>query len=177
MAAKHPQSKSKSTKNNSSSNSNQNQNKSQETISTEKMKKLLIQYVWIMPLVLGLSFFIHFTFLKNGTLPKTNLLLKEAYLINYFLASLIFLGLYLLRKKFQHQLGFLFMGGSFLKFAVFFVIFKPVYNADDLMSKTEFAAFFVPYFLCLTLGTYYISKMLQQMDTYSKEVPTDNTTQ
>ena len=55
------------------------------------------------------------------------------------------------------------MGGSFLKFAVFFVVFYPSYKADGDIQKVEFAAFFVPYVLALIVETYFASKMLNQM--------------
>lgn len=76
-----------------------------------------------------------------------------AYVANTVLASLI-LG-YLLKApaKYQNSLGFLFMLGSFLKFAIFFLFFAPLYKSDGRIDNYEFSTFFVPYALCLILET------------------------
>jgi dolichyl-phosphate-mannose--protein O-mannosyl transferase len=76
-----------------------------------------------------------------------------AYAANIALAALI-LG-YLLKApaKYQNSLGFLFMLGSFLKFAIFFLFFAPLYKSDGRIDNYEFSTFFVPYVLCLILET------------------------
>ena len=56
------------------------------------------------------------------------------------------------------------MGGSFLKFIFFFIIFYPEYSADDDMNKVEFSAFFVPYAISLIVETVFMAKMLKKMD-------------
>ena len=111
--------------------------------------------------VLLLAFVVHFYAFNTtcGTLD----LLPLAYVVNFFLAAVIFVGLYLARKKLKNALGFLFMGGSLLKFAVFFLLFYPNYKADGVIQKVEFAAFFVPYVLALIIETYFASKMLNQV--------------
>jgi len=55
------------------------------------------------------------------------------------------------------------MAGSFLKFIVFFLVFYPPYKMDGNMDKLEFAAFFVPYVICLVLETVFTARMLQKM--------------
>lgn len=76
-----------------------------------------------------------------------------SYSVNVILAAFIFLSLYKLRKKYNDQLGFLFMFGSMLKFAVFFIFFYPDFRADGEMSRLEFFSFFVPYVVCLFTET------------------------
>lgn len=85
-----------------------------------------------------------------------------AYFFNYLLAVLIYAGLYLLKERFTAQIGFLYMGGSLLKFLLFFAIFYPSYKLDGTMSRAEFAAFFVPYAICLILETSGIIKFLKK---------------
>jgi len=86
-----------------------------------------------------------------------------AYLANFALATLIFFVLHRYRFRFQNALGFLFMGGSFLKFIVFFVVFYPSYKSDGQMQRAEFAAFFIPYLTALIFETAQASKMLNSL--------------
>jgi hypothetical protein len=83
--------------------------------------------------------------------------------VNGILATSIYIGLYLAREKLKNQIGFLFMGGSLLKFVFFFIIFYPVYNTDDTMDKMEFSAFFLPYTIALIIETVFMAKTLNKM--------------
>jgi F0F1-type ATP synthase assembly protein I len=97
-------------------------------------------------------------------MPKYGNLLIQSYTINGLLASSIYVGLYAFRKKLKNHIGFLFMGGSFLKFIFFFILFYPTYSADGDMDKIEFAAFFVPYLVSLILETFFMAQMLKKLD-------------
>ncbi|WP_347923189.1 hypothetical protein [Pontimicrobium sp. SW4] len=87
-----------------------------------------------------------------------------SYIINLALAVTIFGILYKYRERFKSQIGFLFLAGSFVKFAVFFMVFYPLYKADNDISSLEFAAFFTPYAICLILETSSLVKWLNKMD-------------
>ena len=83
-----------------------------------------------------------------------------SYSVNYLLALGI---LYFVQSNFNKQASntaFIFLLGSAIKFGVFFILFYPHYNADSQMQSTEFAAFFVPYAICLTLEVLFLSKEL-----------------
>ena len=67
-------------------------------------------------------------------------------------------------NELKTQLGFLFMVGSALKFAVFFIVFQPIYKQDGEVSSLEFLAFFIPYTLCLIFETFSLSKLLNKLD-------------
>ena len=110
-------------------------------------------------LILG----IHLTLLYQQELPLYGDMILLSYVLNFVLAVAIFTALYLLRIRFKDQIGFLFMGGSMLKFVCFFIIFYPGYRADGDISNLEFAAFFVPYLLCLLLETIFTAKMLNTL--------------
>jgi hypothetical protein len=97
-------------------------------------------------------------------LPLLDNKILLSYTVNLLLVVFIFGALYLLRQKFKAQLGFIFLFGSFLKFAVFFVVFYPFYKQDNDMSKLEFAAFFVPYALGLAMETFSLTKWLNKLD-------------
>jgi F0F1-type ATP synthase assembly protein I len=56
------------------------------------------------------------------------------------------------------------MGGSFLKFIFFFLLFYPAYSSDGEMDKIEFAAFFAPYLLSLLIETIFMAQMLKELE-------------
>lgn len=55
------------------------------------------------------------------------------------------------------------MAGSFLKFAVFFIWFYPVFKADGKIDSLEFATFFIPYVFCLLFETKKLSSVLNEV--------------
>ena len=88
--------------------------------------------------------------------------LQFAYFVNAFLAMGILAALMRMPERLQGSLGFLYLGGSMIKFLVFFLAFYPVYKADGDVSKLEFATFFVPYALCLIVETTVLVRMLNR---------------
>jgi hypothetical protein len=61
-------------------------------------------------------------------------------------------------------LGFVFMMGSFVKFAFFFVFFYPTYHSDGIITRQEFLSFFVPYVICLIAETLTSIRLLNRLD-------------
>ena len=104
----------------------------------------------------------HLFILKGLGLPMWDNKILLAYAVNYILAVAIYGALYLLQEKMTSQLGFLYMGGSLLKFLFFFILFYPSYKLDGEMSNAEFAAFFIPYAISLILETSGIIKFLKK---------------
>ena len=94
-----------------------------------------------------------------GNSPYDNLII-EGYCANAILAIVIYSSLSLLQKKYSDQLGFLFMAGSLLKFAVFFIFFSPTFREDGSISRLEFLSFFIPYLCCLFIETLAVVKIL-----------------
>lgn len=76
-----------------------------------------------------------------------------SYLMNTVLAGVIYGTIYKLREQHADKLGFIFLLGSGLKFAAYFILLHPVFNADGDMSTREFAIFFIPYALTTALET------------------------
>jgi len=92
-------------------------------------------------------------------MPFGNLII-QGYFANLLLAIVIYSMLCLLQKKYNDQLGFLFMAGSLLKFAVFFIFFSPSFREDGVISRLEFLSFFIPYLCCLFMETFAVVKIL-----------------
>ena len=105
-------------------------------------------------------FCIHITVLSALKTPLFENLIIASYLTNYLMALVIYIALYLLKKKYLDLLGFIFMGGSFLKFGVYFVFFNPSFKQNGTVNAFEAAAFMIPYFVCLLLETTALIKLL-----------------
>jgi Fe2+ transport system protein B len=127
-----------------------------------KMNNPFIRFLILLSVVLVLVFAGHLLVLQLLNHPLFDNMIIPAYLANYILAIGIFLSLYLLRKKYSSVLGFIFMGGSFVKFIVFFIFFYPVYRADGSPNALETTAFLVPYLTSLFIETYTLVKLLQR---------------
>lgn len=109
-----------------------------------------------------LIFALHITFLNYQDQLLFENKIIEAYIVNFLLAVTIYIGLFLLEKKYKEQLGFLYMGGSFLKFIVFFILFYPSYKSDGQLTSYEFMAFFLPYVISLIFETLGVIKFLKK---------------
>ena len=130
------------------------------------MKNLqyLLRYLLALTVVLGLSFGLHSWIRGLSGLQPIADLLAVSYLFNFFMAFAIVAGLYVVRFRLKQQIGFLFIGGSLLKFLVFFLFFYPSFIADGTISRAEFSNFFVPYFLALATETYFTASMLKNLE-------------
>ena len=114
-------------------------------------------------LLLSLVFALHLFLLQNASLPLFENKILASYIINTLLTIGIVFLLFKLKDKYTNQIGFLFLGSSFVKFLAFFIVFHGAYKADGNIETLEFLAFFIPYSLCLILETIYLSKLLNEM--------------
>ena len=133
------------------------------------MKKQGFIFLGILFVVLLGAFLVHLGILFWLDLELFDNLIILSYILNYALAALLLIAVKSNLNKQSSHTGFLFMAGSGLKFLIFFLFFYPVYQSDDMMQTVEFAAFFVPYALCLTLEVVYLAKLLNNQ-TYSEEI-------
>ena len=124
----------------------------------------ILSFLVIIVALLVLVFVIHVSCLSNLGLEKYDDKIVLSYVINFLLAATIYVGLYSLRNRLKTQIGFIFMAGSFLKFIFFFILFYPAYKVDGEIDTSEFAAFFIPYLICLVVETVFTDKMLQKME-------------
>jgi len=115
-------------------------------------------------ILLTVVFAIHLLVLNVLQLPLFENRIVLSYIINLVLVIVIFGILYLLKEKYKSQFGFLFLAGSLLKFVVFFILFYPFYKLDNIITKLEFAAFFVPYVIGLIIESVSLSKWLNKLD-------------
>ena len=121
---------------------------------------LILNFSFKLIIVLGVVFGIHLFILHQLNHPIFNNLIVAAYIVNAFLAIIIYGALVLLRKKYLDVLGFIFMAGSFLKFGIYFIFFYPHYRADGEIMRLEATSFLIPYLACLIIETFYLVKLL-----------------
>ena len=122
--------------------------------------KPVISFALKLILLLAIILGIHIAVLSYLNLPLFENYIVYSYTVNVVLAVVIYVTLFKLRVKYLDLLGFIFMGGSFLKFAVFFIFFNPLFKDDGSVSSAEIASFLVPYLACLIIETFYLIKLL-----------------
>ncbi len=122
----------------------------------------IFKFILSLLISLLLVFALHIAFLNYQDQILFENKIIEAYIVNFLLAITIYIGLFILQKKYREQLGFLYMGGSFLKFIVFFILFYPSYKSDGQLTSYEFMAFFLPYVISLIFETLGVIKFIKK---------------
>ena len=107
-----------------------------------------------------LLFFSQSWLLENNGHDLSSLQLMKSYVLNAVMALIVFFVIYLFRDKYRDLLGFFFLGGSLLKFTLFFIFLYPAFNQDGSLERLEFLVFFVPYGFALVLETFFLVKLL-----------------
>jgi hypothetical protein len=123
------------------------------------MTKRILYFVLILAVLLIPIFFAHHYFLG-----AYQAVLFKSYWVNYLMAVAIYSALVLASKKHNSQLGFLYMGGSFFKFIIYFLVLSPIFKTIDVSNKTAFIMFFAPYATALTLETKLLIDLLNASD-------------
>lgn len=90
--------------------------------------------------------------------------LLEVYIFHTIATSIIYVASDLLSRtrKFEHQIGFLYLGTLFLKVAVFVGIFQDSIVSINEMTDKEVLSLLLPLFIFLFLEVYFISKILNR---------------
>ena len=122
------------------------------------MNKQLIRFHFYLFIVLGGSYFIH-----DFITSSNHLILL--YTLNLSVAFFVYWLVFLLRDKQKEYLGFYFLAGTLIKFIIFFKIVLPIFKENDVVSKTEFLSFFIPYLLSLIVET---KSLISLLNTPSK---------
>ncbi|WP_394369016.1 DUF6168 family protein [Hyunsoonleella ulvae] len=128
------------------------------------MLKKIVSNIVIIALFASIAFILQYYIYTFLELAISFQELLFSYTANLFMACSVIIILFLCSKKFNDQLGFVFMASSLLKFVAFFIFFYPKYNMDGKLTKIEFFTFFIPYAICLIVESVIISKFLSQID-------------
>lgn len=122
----------------------------------------VIKFISTFFISLIIVFGMHLLILHFKDLPLFEDKIIAAYFVNFLMATGIYISLFIFRKKYAEQLGFLYLGGSFVKFILFFIFFYPHYKADGVLTTSEFMAFFTPYVISLIFETLGVIKFLKK---------------
>jgi len=120
-------------------------------------------FILILFLILLVVFIIHISTLHllNHDVFANKIL--TSYFGNFLLTVVIFTFIYKNRVKKTERLGFFFLGGSMIKFTLFFIFLNPFFMQDGLVSRLEFLSFFVPYSVALSVETLQLIKELNKV--------------
>ena len=126
-----------------------------------KRKKSLIDFFIVLLISLLAVFFAHLAIKKTmGELLFSNRII-ESYLLNFCLGYTSFIVLIFSIKKYMSSLGYILIYISFLKFLIFYFLFKPYYNINQSIEIGEFLTVIVPYSVTLTAEIFHLSKVLK----------------
>ena len=128
------------------------------------MVRTLLIFTALLLGILSVSGMVHWFYLRAaGKNPDLELLVLS-YGLNLVMAAAIYGGMLYLALKKNKYMGFIFLWGSALKFAIYFLVLQPLYLMDGSVSRVEFFYFFVPYLLSLVAETAAVVKLLQAQD-------------
>ena len=125
------------------------------------MTKPLLKLAIGLLIALSLAFAIHTTLMPDALWEQIQIMWL-CYGFNYGLAILVFWAVLATFKKNTMLVGVVFMGGSMLKFGLFFLLIYPDFKSDEIVGRDELSLFYVPYLISLFLMTYAASRILQR---------------
>ena len=125
------------------------------------MTKPLLKLGGGLLIALSLAFVIHTALIPDALWGQIRIIWL-CYGLNFGLAVLIFWAVLATHKKNAMLVGGVFMGGSMLKFGLFFLLIYPEFKSDGLLGRDELSLFFVPYLISLFTMTYAASRVLQR---------------
>lgn len=134
------------------------------------MKMRIKQFIFFALVLLGIlsiSILSHYYLLAEPNRPFS--LLIQCYLTNYFLALIIYFIIERIQKYQTAVTGYVFLGGSLLKFVAYFTFVKPLLAQDGDVEKVRFFFFFIPYALSLIVEVYFLVKLLNLNDEQKKK--------
>ncbi len=121
----------------------------------------LFQFFLFFFICLCVALGVHYFAFSLASTSAPFFLLGNTYMLLFISTFLIVGIIYALRKKLYNQIGFLFLGGSLLKFALYFLFLNPVYQQYNLPKRQAFLIFFIPYLISLITEAVYVSKLLK----------------
>lgn len=128
----------------------------------QRLKQRAYPILFTSILLLGLwgLFFLQSWVLEDRGYEISSLQLTKSYVLNAVMALIVFYAIYIFRNKYRDLLGFFFLGGSLVKFTLFFIFLYPAFHQDGILEQLEFLVFFVPYGFALILETFFLVKLL-----------------
>ena len=120
-----------------------------------------LKFTLIFSFIIGLAYILQVKFLFPIENDKEAELVKFSYLFNFAFTYFLMLNIILFQKMLKDKLGFIYLGVSMFKFAIFFFLIK---SKNMEFDKSDFLHFFIPFFLCLGLEIFYVSRILNSIN-------------
>ena len=123
------------------------------------MKTLRFSVFLFLALLLSGALHASYFYANDISLRVEELLI--CYGLNFIMALIIYGFLLMLAKRQSAYLGFFFLFGSALKFAIYFMIIAPLLRRDGSLSYADFFLFFIPYLISLVWETIAVINLLK----------------
>ena len=122
------------------------------------MLRQLLNFSLLLLLCAAATYLLH-TYLFTRFFPEGSVdIINFSYKFNFGITFLFTSSIIISSQRLKDQLGFIFLGSSFVKIAIFLVLVK---TSDFEFGKADFLHFFVPYALCMVLEIIYVSRILK----------------
>ncbi len=120
-----------------------------------------LKFSLIFSFIVGLTYILQVKFLLPVENEEEAVLVKFSYLFNFAFTYFLMLNIIIFQKILKDKLGFVYLGVSMLKFALFFFLIK---SKNIEFDKSDFLLFFIPFFLCLGIEIFYVSRILNSIN-------------
>ncbi len=120
-----------------------------------------LKFSLIFSFIVGLTYILQVKFLLPVENDEEAVLVKFSYLFNFAFTYFLMLNIIIFQKLLKDKLGFVYLGVSMLKFALFFFLIK---SKNIEFDKSDFLLFFIPFFLCLGIEIFYVSRILNSIN-------------
>tara|TARA_B110000908_G_scaffold143784_1_gene172965 strand:- start:250 stop:636 length:387 start_codon:yes stop_codon:yes gene_type:complete len=125
--------------------------------------KTLGRFVLFLFSILLLVFVVHLSLLHLLNYDIFSNRIITSYTSNFLITVGIFTYIYKNKEKKTESVGFFFLGGSMVKFTLFFIFLNPFFMEDGLVTRQEFLSFFIPYSAALIVETQQLIKELNKV--------------
>lgn len=130
-------------------------------------KQIITRFVVGLFALLGIAFPIHAFIQSLLGFPFFGNHIVQDYLFNAAFALAFYVITEWKKKQLAAYLGYAFLFSSVLKFILFLTLLYPNYKIDNKLKSADFAAFFIPYAICLFYETLAMVKRLKMADSQS----------
>ena len=122
------------------------------------MLRQLLTFSMLLLFCAAAAYLLHSFIISHHFPEASRELLNFSYKFNFGITFLFTSSIIIASQRLKDQLGFIFLGSSFVKLAIFLVLVK---TSDFEIDKSDFLHFFVPYAICVVLEIIYVSRILK----------------
>lgn len=120
-----------------------------------------LKFTLIFSFIIGLAYILQVKFLQSTISDQDAILIRFSYLFNFVFTYLLMLNIILFQNKLKDKLGFVYLGVSMLKFAIFFFLLR-IENIE--INKSDFLIFILPFVICLGIEIFYVVRILNSFN-------------